>query len=333
MGRPVVLSNGQLFIGLDENGLVHDFYYPYVGLENLTNARSLQHKIGIFVDDTFRWTDDGSWQISVLFEAEALISDITMYSEELGIKLHLQDTIDNQNNIFVRKVSITNERDNDREIRLFMHQVFQISRGGRSDTAMYVPDSHYILDYKGRYCLLISGQVSNGAPFDQYSVGNYGIEGKAGTFKDAEDGELSGNPVEHGGVDSVLRFKVSIKARSTQAVDYWIVAGSSQNDVEFLHENLKKQNTIDTLIHHSRQNWQEWLNPNSEYLRKIPEREKLTVQRSLLIIKAHCDSRGSILASGDSSIFNFGRDYYCYCWPRDAALCVDCALMGAMYYQ
>jgi GH15 family glucan-1,4-alpha-glucosidase len=26
-----------------------------------------------------------------------------------------------------------------------------------------------------------------------------------------------------------------------------------------------------------------------------------------------------VLASGDSSIFNYGRDYYCYCWPRDAA--------------
>ena len=53
MGRPVVLSNGQLFVGLDERGLVHDFYYPYVGLENLANARSSQHKIGVWVDDAF----------------------------------------------------------------------------------------------------------------------------------------------------------------------------------------------------------------------------------------------------------------------------------------
>jgi GH15 family glucan-1,4-alpha-glucosidase len=45
----------------------------------------------------------------------------------------------------------------------------------------------------------------------------------------------------------------------------------------------------------------------------------LAVQHSLMVIKAHCDSRGSILASGDSSIFNYGRDYYCYCWPRDAS--------------
>jgi GH15 family glucan-1,4-alpha-glucosidase len=135
VGRPVVLSNGQLFVGLDENGLVHDFYYPYVGLENLTNARSLQHKIGVYTDDTFSWTDDGTWEVAVLFEDDALISNVTLRSAMLGVTLHLVDTIDSENNVFVRQIKITNERENARDIRLFMHQVFQISRGGRSDTS------------------------------------------------------------------------------------------------------------------------------------------------------------------------------------------------------
>ena len=77
MGRPVVLSNGQMFVGLDENGLVHDFYYPYVGLENLTTARSSQHKIGVWVDGQFKWTDDGSWEIQVEYEPDAMISKRT----------------------------------------------------------------------------------------------------------------------------------------------------------------------------------------------------------------------------------------------------------------
>ena len=83
MGRPVVLSNGQLFVGLDESGLVHDFYYPYVGLENLTNARSSQHKIGVWVDGKFSWTDDGSWEIKVDFEEDALISYIELKNDNL----------------------------------------------------------------------------------------------------------------------------------------------------------------------------------------------------------------------------------------------------------
>jgi GH15 family glucan-1,4-alpha-glucosidase len=319
VGRPVVLSNGQLFVGLDENGLVHDFYYPYVGLENLTNARSLQHKIGVFSDGVFSWTDDGNWEVEVLFESDALISQVTLRSAILGVTLRLQDTIDNENNVFVRQIKICNEREQTRDIRLFMHQVFQISRGGRSDTAMYVPENQYILDYKGRFCLLVSGQWNGGETFDQYAVGNYAIEGKAGTFKDAEDGQLSDNPVEHGGVDSVLRFKTMVKGRDEKTVDYWIVAAGSQTDAEAVHDRMRVPGAVSELIHKSRQDWQEWLHPDSDYLRHLPEREKLAVQRSLLIIKAHCDSRGSILASGDSSIFNYGRDYYCYCWPRDAA--------------
>ncbi len=41
-----------------------------------------------------------------------------------------------------------------------------------------------------------------------------------------------------------------------------------------------------------------------------------------MIIKAHCDKRGGIIASGDSSIYNYGRDYYSYVWPRDSAYAI-----------
>jgi GH15 family glucan-1,4-alpha-glucosidase len=314
MGRPVVLSNGQLFVGLDESGLVHDFYYPYVGLENLTNARSIQHKIGVWVDNEFSWTDDGSWDLKVDFEIDAMVSDIQLSSPKLGISLHLQDFVDSIHNALIRHITITNDRDNERDVRLFMHQVFQISRAGRADTALYVPDDHYILDYKGRYCLLVAGKFADGnVPFDQYAVGNYGIEGKAGTFSDAEDGELSGNAVEHGGVDSVLRFQKHIRGHQSAVVDYWVVAASSQSDAQVIHAEYKHKNMEDRL-HNVRQYWQLWLGSG----KPIDDFHRRCVQHGLLIIKAHCDERGSVLASGDSSIFNYGRDYYCYCWPRDA---------------
>ncbi len=318
MGRPVVLSNGQMFVGLDEHGLVHDFYYPYVGLENLCNARSSQHKIGVWVDGAFSWLDDGSWQIKVGFEPDALISDITAVSEELAVKLRLSDFVDSDENALVRHIEIENLADKDREIRLMMHQVFQISRAGRADTVLYEPEGHYILDYKGRYSLLIGGRFAGGPAFDQFAVGNFRVEGKAGTFLDAEDGELSGNPVEHGGVDSVLRFAKTIEAGSSAEVDYWIVAASSQSDAEKVHDKLGSANIKDRLSD-VRQDWRKWL---GNFQPKVPPEQAVNIQNSLLIIKAHCDERGSILASGDSSIFNSGRDYYCYCWPRDAAYAI-----------
>jgi GH15 family glucan-1,4-alpha-glucosidase len=41
-----------------------------------------------------------------------------------------------------------------------------------------------------------------------------------------------------------------------------------------------------------------------------------------MVIKAHIDKRGGIIASCDSSIYNYGRDYYSYVWPRDGAYAI-----------
>jgi GH15 family glucan-1,4-alpha-glucosidase len=318
MGRPVVLSNGQVFVGLDENGLVHDFYYPYVGLENLTNARSLQHKIGIWVDGAFSWTNDGSWEIKTDFEPQALISIITMRSAQLDIELALTDFVDSDYNALIRRVTVTNASDTERDVRLFMHQVFQISNAGRADTAMYVPEDHYVLDYKGRCCLLIAGRTTDGDDFDQYCVGNYGIEGKAGTYMDAEDGELTGNAVEHGGVDSVIRFRKSLAGGDSFTADYWLIAADSQSDGQAIHQYYKERG-ISERLEATQNYWQAWIEPSLAHVAGLSPDQQVAALKSSLIIKAHCDERGSILASGDSTIFNYGRDYYCYCWPRDSA--------------
>ncbi len=315
MARPVVLSNGQLFVGLDESGLVHDFYYPYVGLENLTNARNCQHRIGIWVDNKFSWVNDGSWKIDLDFEDDALISQIHMISDSLNVELEFKDFIDITSNSFIRRINIFNNSDTSREIRIFMHQMFQLSNLGRADTALYVPEGHYILDYKGRYSLAISGKFESGEEFDQYAVGNYGIENKAGTFKDAEDGDLSNNAVEHGGVDSVIRFCANFEPRSSKLLNYWIIASSSQSDDNEINERLKSSN-IDDVLKEVRSYWRNWIHEGQV---EVPAEYKRDIDHSLLIVKAHIDERGSILASGDSSIFNYGRDYYCYCWPRDAS--------------
>lgn len=321
MARPVMLSNGQMLVGLDENGLVHDFYYPYVGLDNLTTARSLSHKIGVWVNDKFSWLDDDEWDINVDLESSALVGNTTFTNNNIGVIIKSVDFVDSEHNALIRRFKITNLTAESKEVRIFMHQVFEISRSGRADTAFYVPSSNYILDYKGRCSLLIYGQGPNEKGLDQYAVGNYGIEGKQGTFRDAEDGELSGNAVEHGGVDSVFRLSFDLPASGTSQFDYWIIASSSQYESEQIHNEFKKRG-IDKREQTTRQYWANWLSQGENSLHKIPVKYKSEVTKSLMLIKAHTDNRGGILASGDSSIFNYGRDYYCYVWPRDGALAV-----------
>ena len=318
MGRPVILSNGSMLVGLSEQGLVHDFYYPYVGLDNLDNARSLHHKIGVWIDGVFSWIDNDDWQRIIDFNSDALVSNINVKNSNLQLELRFKDFVDVDNNALVRRITVINLADHDRDIRIFMHQVFQISRAGRADTGLYIPEENYILDYKGRCCLLITGQWENGGSFDQYAVGNYGIEGKEGTYKDAEDGELSNNPVEHGGIDTVVRFKSTVVAGGTANLDYWIIAAASQNDAEVINSTYKKQG-INERLQATQQFWHNWLGTAANGLHTIDKKYLSMTKKSLMVIKAHIDHRGAVLASADSSIFNYGRDYYCYCWPRDAA--------------
>jgi glucoamylase len=258
VGRQVILSNGNLLAGLDEFGTVHDFYYPYVGLENLTTARNLNHKIGVWVDGKFSWIDDGTWEIKIDFEAEALVSNIVATNDQLKIKLAFKDFIDYHYSALCRRIEITNEAAVQREIRLFMHQAFQISRAGRSDTALYVPDGPYLLDYKGWSSLLIYMEDENKTPFDQFAVGSSGIEGKEGTFRDAEDGELSGSLVEHGGVDSVMRCSVTLDGGRSSNISYWVVAADSQTDAEKIHKVIKNGG-LEERLETTRRSWKDWL--------------------------------------------------------------------------
>jgi GH15 family glucan-1,4-alpha-glucosidase len=319
VSRPVILSNGHILVGLDEHATVHDFYYPYIGLDNLTTARNLNHKVGVWVDGRFSWLDDDGWNIKLDFEDEALISDIIAENTDLNLKLHFKDFVDSHYPVFCRRIGITNGVDREREVRLFMHQSFQISRAGRSDTALYVPKGHYILDYKGWASLLIYGQTQDGQPFDQFSIGNCGIEGKEGTFKDAEDGELMNNLVEHGGVDSVLRLSKKIRAHSEELFDYWVVAADSQHDCELAHQAFLEKG-VDTRLQSTRQSFNDWLEQARPVADKIDNNKYRSVfKKSLLLVKSHIDNHGGIIASCDSSIYNYGRDYYSYVWPRDGA--------------
>lgn len=319
MARPVMLGNGSLLVGLNEKGLVHDFYFPYVGQENLANARSSEHLVGVWVDNKFSWINDDGWQLEIDFESDALVSRITAQNDELGVKLEFSDFVDSQYTAFCRRIKVTNISDEKREIRLFMHQLFMISNRGRGDTVLFVPQGSYLYDYKGRCALLISARDSRGRFFDQFSVGNYGIEGKEGTFKDAEDGYLEGNLVEHGSVDSVIRISLELDARASDHVDYWVIASFSQYDAESIHK-IFCQEGLHSRLDYTRGVWRRWLSVAGPHINKVDQVYQYLVRKSLMVIKAHIDNRGGIIASGDSSIYNYGRDYYSYVWPRDGAL-------------
>ncbi len=318
MSRPIVLANGSMHVGLNGFGEVHDFFYPYVGHENHAAASGLRHKIGVWVDGQFSWLDSGDWVFSYRYHDRAMISDIVADNANLSIRLEFTDCVDSSQNAFMRNIHIINMSSHERDVRLYMHQVFVISNSRSSDTCQYLPSEDVIVHYKGLRVFWVSAEHDDGRPFDQFSVGLYGIEGKEGTFKDAEDGALQGNVVEHGRVDSVISLHETIKPLSSKRVYYWIAAGKTPREAKAIHDKIKENGVLYSLTQTATY-WHNWLKQSETATKHLPDEYIRPLQDSLLVIKSHIDKNGAVIASLDTTMLNYARDAYGYCWPRDAA--------------
>ena len=317
MSRPIVLGNGSILVCLDQFGQVRDFYFPYVGLENQTGGRYI-HKVGVWADGNFSWLDDGRWQISVNFAEETMASDIRAVNNDLELALEFNDVVYNEKNIFVRKVNVRNLSNRPKKVKVFFHQAFELYESHRGDTAYFDPLRQAIIHYKGRRAFLISAQLDNGS-FDDYGIGLFGIEGKEGTYKDAEDGQLSKNPVEHGKVDSVIALSFELGDGERRSFYYWMAVGKSMKEIHELNIYILTR-TPEHLLKTTQDFWRAWLNKQKFTFLGLDDDVVKLFKRSLLIIRAHVDNNGSILASGDSDMLQYGRDTYGYMWPRDGAL-------------
>jgi GH15 family glucan-1,4-alpha-glucosidase len=318
MARPIVLSNGELHVGINRFGMVHDFYFPYVGLENHAAGNSPRHKIGVWVEGALSWLDSDGWEISFQYPHRALVGHIKARNDAIGILLEFDDAVDAHLSAFIRNIHVVNLRDNEREVRLFMHQAFVIGDArSNTDTAQYLPDSNAVLHYRGRRAFIISGMV-NDKPFDQYTVGLFGIEGHEGSYRDADDGELSFCNVEHGRVDSILRFKFTVAGLSSERVYYWIAAGTSTREALYVHRQILEDGVSERL-HKTADWWHKWLEPAMVVADKIAPDHRENFLRSVMIIKSQIDKRGAVIASTDTTMLNYSRDAYGYCWPRDGA--------------
>lgn len=317
MPKSLCLGNGNILITFDSRAHVRDFYFPFVGLENQAGSFFI-HRIGVFIDGRISWLSDPEWEIYTNYQEDSLVSDIQATNTVLRVKLEFNDTVYNEKNIFIRKVIVNNLADTKRTIKIFFHQEFEMYESHRGDTSYYDPVRKFIIHYKGRRIFLINA-VSGDSSFDDYSVGLFRIEGKEGTWKDAEDGMLSKNAIEHGLVDSVIGLTLEIDAYRLIEVYYWISAGKTIREVNDMNYYVLEK-TPNYLIRTTRDYWHAWVNRQPFKFHDLDDSAVRLFKKSLLIMRTHVDNRGAILASGDTDTLHLGRDTYSYMWPRDGAL-------------
>ncbi|MFH1170043.1 MAG: glycoside hydrolase family 15 protein [Candidatus Vogelbacteria bacterium] len=318
MSKALTLGNGNILVNLDQFGQVRDFYFPYVGLENQIGGHFL-HRLGVFVDGALAWLADDGWTITIESEETVLAGKIRAVNARLGVALTITDLVYNEKNIFLRRVIIKNTWPNAiRVIKVFFNQQFELYESHMAHTVYYDPLRKTIIHYRNQRAFLINAQLE-GRGFDDYSTGVFGAEGKEGTHKDAEDGLLAKNNIEHGQVDSVIGLATAYQPLEEKLIYYWVAVGESINEVEAL-DQYTIEHGPGHLVETTTNFWQAWVKRQNFSFHGLDPAVINLFQKSLLIMRAHVSSNGAIIASGDSNVLQKGKDTYCYVWPRDAAI-------------
>ncbi|HXU05235.1 MAG TPA: glycoside hydrolase family 15 protein, partial [Polyangia bacterium] len=186
MPRELILGNTRLLVSFDADYRLRDFYYPHVGAENhLGGAVS---RFGVQVDGQFRWVERAQgWSIAIGYEPDSLVGRVEARNDQLGIALVSTDAVDFHEALYVREIVVHNLRPAAREVRLFFHHDFSISGSAVGDTALYDLVARGVVHFKGRRYFLANVLVGETAGATQWATGQKGLNGKEGTFRDAED--------------------------------------------------------------------------------------------------------------------------------------------------
>lgn len=346
MPRDLPLGNGSFLIAFDQNYHVRDLYWPHVGQEN--HALGHPFRTGVWVEGQFRWFDDWKWHRSLKLQSETLVSDVRLEHPDLRVVIQSMDVVDFHEDLFIRRLEISNQEPRDREIRIFFHHDFHIAGNDIGDTVYYEPERRAIFHYKDKYWFIMNGAVAAGdggqgpgwepakdtlpglvVGVHQWACGLKEIRNLQGTWRDAEDGQLQGGVVAHGSVDSTIGFNLTIKAGSSQVLYYWMGVSSNFEGVTVLNR-MVRQRGPQAFIDRTIVFWRLWLQVHLPDMDDLPEQVVEEYKRSLLTVRTQIDEGGAVIAANDSDISSDVRDTYSYMWGRDGSL-VTHALNKAGY--
>ena len=330
MPRDLPLANGHLLVNFDANYDLRDIYWPHVGERNQTQGHV--SRTGVWVDGAFAWLSDPAWQRARHYEADTLVTSVTLTHPSLQITLEFSDTVDFDRDLFMRKVRATNGADHQREVRLFFHHDWHLWEIEGGNTVFYHPTLKVLVAYKDGCYFFVDGLVGDegaGGPqgtrtadegIHQWATGTKEINGTEGTWRDAEDGELQCNPITQGSVDSTAAFHLGTLAPGQSRLCYtWLAVAPDFPKAHHLNEMVLTRGPESFLTRTSNY-WRLWVQTKPLDTYDLPQPLIDLYKRSLLVIRTQIDDDGAIIAATDGDVWSFSRDSYAYMWPRDGAL-------------
>lgn len=315
MPREIPLTNGRLYLNFDGEYAIRDIYYPCCATDNHSSGH--KSRFGIWADGEFSWIDS-QWEPRINYREDTLIGRVVAENESLGIRIACLDAIDIFEDVFIKKVIVSNLRDRARQVRILFHEDLHISNSSESDTAYYDPDEQAIIHYKKDRYFLFSGQLDGKSGFNEFTTGIKEFRNFEGSWRDAEDGALDGNIIAQGSVDSAISFWMDLPPSGEKTVYYWMGAGNDHDGVSRL-ERIMRELGPEYFLTRTDHYWRAWIEKVVAPENVLPETIRDIYKKSLFIIHTNIDRDGAILAALDFDTLSWGEDTYGYMWPRDSA--------------
>ncbi len=332
MPKSIVLGNGNLNVNFDEKLQLKDFYYPFVGSENHSDFDSY-HRLGVFVDNSISWLgEDLSWKFNIDYHPNTLIGNSSAKNLNRKLNLKFEDFVCPTPDIFVRKITIKNKVNYQRNIKIFAHHNFHIYSQKLKETILYEPELNAICNYRNNRYFLINGlweDLKTG--MNQFTTGIANYQGHEGTFRDAEDGILSNHPIEQGSVDSTIGFESMFQANQSKTLWLWVCAGKNESEIKNSNSYVLKT-TPQNLLNQTESYWKSWTKKSKTKINGLNKNTENLWYKSALITQTHADNRGAIIASTDSSVMQYNQDTYTYCWTRDGSF-ISIAMANAGFSE
>ncbi len=340
MPRDLPIGNGSLYLCFDEHYQIREITYPYAGSENHTIGHPC--RFGIFVDGVLSWVNTRNWKLDLRYQDDSSLTNVKGRSDAFKLSFVSRDGIDFYENLWLRELTVTNESDAPREVRIFFCFDFHISETEVGDTAAYNPTQKTLTHYKKNFYFSFSLlHPEDGPGIDMYATGRKELPGNEGTWKDAEDGVLSKNPIAQGSVDSAFGTILNLGPGESQTVYVWMAVGNSWPQTETLIRVVTERHPA-SFLERTHNFWKFWVDQecfhrimgttpipsltqdtrkDSAHLLRyhIPDEFRKAYDRSLLILRTHVSKNGASVASIDSDSLFLARDTYAYLWPRDGA--------------
>lgn len=310
--RDIPVGNGSLLVNFDEKYQIRDIFFPHVGQENHTEG--FPFRFGIWIDGEFSWIADDDWTRDLRYLPGTLVTNVTLTNIKLGVKIVCNDTVAGLENIYLRRINVTDLSGISREIRVFLHQDFRIYENKVGDTAFFDPDNGSIIHYKKHRYFLINTQP----PFDSFATGRKAFRNNEGTWRDAEDGQLSEGPITEGSVDSTIGVYFKLAPNSSHEFYYWIAAATSHDEVDKLNRHTLERGP-QKYFNETECHWKEWVDRKGFDLTHLSDEIVQLYRQSLLIIRTQIDHGGAIIAANDSDVSERATDNYSYSWMRDGS--------------